>query len=72
MTEPISIVEDLQKSHGDNHAARGVSFRVARGEILGLLGPNGAGRITPISMITGLFPPTRVPSPSPYCPMPAL
>ena len=57
MAEPILIVEDLQKSYGDNHAVRGVSFRVARGEIFGLLGPNGAGKTTTISMLTGLFPP---------------
>ena len=59
MTEPILVVEDLQKSYGDNHAVRGVSFRVARGEIFGLLGPNGAGKTTSISMITGLFPPDK-------------
>jgi ABC-2 type transport system ATP-binding protein len=59
MTEPILIVEDLEKSYGDNHAVRGVSFRVARGEIFGLLGPNGAGKTTAISMITGLFPPDK-------------
>jgi ABC-2 type transport system ATP-binding protein len=57
MAEPILVVEDLQKSYGDNHAVRGVSFRVARGEIFGLLGPNGAGKTTTISMLTGLFPP---------------
>jgi ABC-2 type transport system ATP-binding protein len=57
MAEPILIVEDLQKSYGDNHAVRGVSFRVAQGEIFGLLGPNGAGKTTTISMLTGLFPP---------------
>ncbi len=57
MAEPILIVENLQKSYGDNHAVRGVSFRVARGEIFGLLGPNGAGKTTTISMLTGLFPP---------------
>ena len=57
MAEPILVVENLQKSYGDNHAVRGVSFRVARGEIFGLLGPNGAGKTTTISMLTGLFPP---------------
>jgi ABC-2 type transport system ATP-binding protein len=57
MAEPILVVEDLEKSYGDNHAVRGVSFRVARGEIFGLLGPNGAGKTTTISMLTGLFPP---------------
>jgi ABC-2 type transport system ATP-binding protein len=58
MSEPILIVKDLQKSFGENHAVRGVSFQVARGEVFGLLGPNGAGKTTTISMLTGLLPPT--------------
>ena len=32
---------------------------VADKEIFGLLGPNGAGKTTLISMITGVFDPTR-------------
>merc|ERR1712023_422437 len=32
---------------------------VAKGECFGLLGPNGAGKTTTISMLTGLFPPSR-------------
>jgi ABC-2 type transport system ATP-binding protein len=58
MSDPILIVKDLQKSFGENHAVRGVSFQVARGEVFGLLGPNGAGKTTTISMLTGLLPPT--------------
>jgi ABC-2 type transport system ATP-binding protein len=57
MTDPILVVSDLQKSFGERQAVRGVSFRVARGEIFGMLGPNGAGKTTTISMITGLLPP---------------
>ncbi len=58
MSEPILIVKDLDKSFGENHAVRGVSFQVARGEVFGLLGPNGAGKTTIISIMTGLIPPT--------------
>jgi ABC-2 type transport system ATP-binding protein len=58
MSEPILIVKDLDKSFGENHAVRGISFQVARGEVFGLLGPNGAGKTTAISMLTGLLPPT--------------
>jgi ABC-2 type transport system ATP-binding protein len=55
MTDPILVVQDLHKSFGENHAVRGVSFQVARGEVFGLLGPNGAGKTTTISMLTGLL-----------------
>ncbi len=44
----------LYKRFGSIEAVRGVSFRVAPGEIFGLLGPNGAGKSTIISMLCGL------------------
>jgi ABC-2 type transport system ATP-binding protein len=39
-------------------AVRGISFRVARGELLGYLGPNGAGKSTTIKMLTGILVPS--------------
>ncbi len=39
-------------------AVDGVSFEVARGEIVGYLGPNGAGKSTTIKMLTGLLVPS--------------
>ena len=39
-------------------AVDGVSFEVARNEILGLLGPNGAGKTTTINMILGILEPS--------------
>jgi len=45
--------ENLKKSFGDVHALAGVSFDVARGEVVGLLGPNGAGKTTTMRIITG-------------------
>lgn len=46
-------VKDLEFSYGDIQAVDGVSFEVAKGEILGFLGPNGAGKSTTIKMLTG-------------------
>ena len=51
-------VQDLRKSYGDTVAVDGVSFKVARNEIVGLLGPNGAGKTTTISMILGILEPS--------------
>ena len=39
-------------------AVDGISFEVARGELVGYLGPNGAGKSTTIKMLTGLLVPT--------------
>jgi ABC-2 type transport system ATP-binding protein len=58
MNENLAIeVKDLKKSFGSLKAVRGVSFQVAKGEILSLLGPNGAGKSTTISMLAGLLEP---------------
>ena len=39
-------------------AVDGISFDVARNEIVGLLGPNGAGKTTTIRMLMGILVPT--------------
>ena len=36
-------------------AVEGVSFQIARGEVVGFLGPNGAGKTTTLKMLTGLI-----------------
>jgi ABC-2 type transport system ATP-binding protein len=51
-------VKDLRKHFGGIEAVRGVSFSVAKGEVLGFLGPNGAGKTTTMRMITGFLPPS--------------
>jgi len=45
----------LTRRYGDRVAVDGLSFRVARGEVLGLLGPNGAGKTTTFAMLAGLL-----------------
>jgi len=47
----------LRKRFGTIVAVDGVSFSVARGEVLGFLGPNGAGKSTTMKMITGFLVP---------------
>ena len=51
-------VRDLRKQYADVTALDGVSFTVARGEIVGLLGPNGAGKTTTINVILGVLEPS--------------
>jgi ABC-2 type transport system ATP-binding protein len=55
---PAIAVTGLAKRYGDTEAVRGVSFDVARGEIVGLLGPNGAGKSTTLNMLATLVAPT--------------
>jgi ABC-2 type transport system ATP-binding protein len=56
MTAMITI-DRLSKRFGPIKAVDGVSFTVARGEVLGFLGPNGAGKSTTMKMLTGFLQP---------------
>lgn len=51
-------VENLTKRYAGNWAVCGVSFKVARGEIVGLLGPNGAGKSTTLRILACYMPAT--------------
>ena len=57
--DTLLAIEGLSKRFGPIVAVDGVTFRVARGEVLGFLGPNGAGKSTTMRMITGYLPPTH-------------
>jgi ABC-2 type transport system ATP-binding protein len=60
MASAVSVlsVERLCKKYAGTFAVDGLSFDVARNEIVGLLGPNGAGKTTTINMILGVLQPT--------------
>jgi ABC-2 type transport system ATP-binding protein len=51
-------VTDLTKRYAGRTAVAGISFTVARGEIVGLLGPNGAGKSTTMRILSGFMPAT--------------
>lgn len=50
---------DVHLAFGDTPALRGVSVRLADGEVVGLLGPNGAGKTTLIRVLHLLVDPDR-------------
>src|SRR5260221_319709 len=57
--EPEEAILDVQKmwvSYGAINAVRGVSLRVAAGEVVALIGANGAGKSTILNPLAGLIP----------------
>jgi ABC-2 type transport system ATP-binding protein len=51
-------VTNLTKRYAGHTAVAGISFTVARGEIVGLLGPNGAGKSTTMRILSCFLPAT--------------
>lgn len=58
-TAPVLEVTGARVAFAGRPALRGVSLRLAPGEVLALLGPNGAGKSTLIRIISGRLAPQR-------------
>jgi sodium transport system ATP-binding protein len=52
-------LDDLGKRYGELRAVRGLSLRVAPGEVYALLGANGAGKTTALRCLATLLKPTE-------------
>jgi branched-chain amino acid transport system ATP-binding protein len=53
----LLAVDDITVSYGRLTALRGVTLKIAEGEVLFVTGPNGAGKSTLLSAIAGVVPP---------------
>src|SRR5437899_6617005 len=58
MKGDLLSVRGLSVSYGPVTAVRGVSLKVAEGEIVALLGPNGAGKTSVLRGVTALVRPS--------------
>lgn len=56
---PLLAVDNLHAHYGKSHILHGVTFNVARGEVVSLLGRNGSGRSTTMKSVMGLVPPSH-------------
>jgi branched-chain amino acid transport system ATP-binding protein len=54
---PLLEVVGLARHFGGLAALAGVSFTVARGEVVGLIGPNGSGKTTLLNVVSGRLAP---------------
>ena len=55
MSEALLGVRDLHAWYGESHILHGMTFDVAKGEVVTLLGRNGAGKTTTMRAIMGMI-----------------
>src|SRR5689334_10733938 len=56
--ETMGLSKTFRTKSGEVAAVQDLTFRVARGEVVGLLGPNGAGKTTTMRMLSTLEQPS--------------
>ncbi len=54
--QPIVSICDIRKSFGNVEVLKGISFDVAKGEVICIIGPSGSGKSTALRCINGLIP----------------
>ena len=54
---PLLEISGLSRHFGGLAALAGVSFTVAKGEVVGLIGPNGSGKTTLLNVVSGRLAP---------------
>ncbi|MCP4625179.1 MAG: amino acid ABC transporter ATP-binding protein [bacterium] len=52
---PIVSIANVYQSFGDNQVIKGISFDVAKGEVICIIGPSGSGKSTLLRCINGLI-----------------
>lgn len=55
-TDPVIVVEKLDKSFGSNHVLSDVNFQLNKGENLVIVGKSGSGKSVLIKCLVGLLP----------------
>ena len=56
MSETLLEVIDLERHFEGLTAVDGITFTVARGEVVSIIGPNGSGKTTTLNLVTGTIP----------------
>jgi polar amino acid transport system ATP-binding protein len=54
--QPIIAIADVHKSFGEVEVLKGLSFDVAKGEVICIIGPSGSGKSTLLRCINALIP----------------
>src|SRR6266850_4702138 len=58
MADVLLELQNVDVHYGAIHALKGVSFKVAEGQIVTLIGANGAGKTTTLRAVSGMLRPT--------------